>query len=338
MRRKEGYEAREAYKVQEGIGAESVIRGEENVGRQISRDVRIHGCGSIERQDEIQKRTESKRKDLKTVQPWSIRKCLLAVVLMIAALAVLSSCGKSDEKTIKVGASPAPHAEILKEVQTILEEKGYKLEIIEINDYVQPNLSLDAGDLDANYFQHKPYLDTFNQEKGTKIVPVVAVHFEPLGIYAGTKNSLNDLAKGDKVAVPNDTTNEARALQLLQAQGLILLKEGVGLTASKRDIIDNPMNLEIVELEAAVIPGVLGEFAVAVINGNFALGAGLSEDKVIVSEDSGSEAARTFANILAVRAGDENSEKAKVLAEALRSEKIKEFITSRFKGVVQFVD
>lgn len=269
---------------------------------------------------------------------WSIRKCIAAVAMMIVVFTMLTGCGNSDEKTIKVGASPAPHAEILKEARKLLEEKGYKLEIVEINDYVQPNLSLDAGDLDANYFQHQPYLDKFNQEKGTKIVSVVAVHFEPLGIYAGTKNVLGDLGKGDKIAVPNDTTNEARALQLLQAQGLITLKEGVGLTASKRDIIDNPMELEIVELEAAVIPGVLGEFAVAVINGNFALGAGLTEDKMIVSEESGSEAAQTFANILAVRAGDENSEKVKVLAEVLRSEKIKEFITSRFKGVVQFID
>lgn len=258
---------------------------------------------------------------------------LLALVLLFG-----TGCQKEEDKVIKVGASPTPHAEILKEVEKELQDRGYQLEIVEFNDYVQPNLSLDSGDLDVNYFQHQPYLDKFNEEKGTKIVPVVAIHFEPLGLYAGKKNKIADLKKGDRIAVPNDTTNEARALQLLQAQGLIELKDGAGLTASKHDIVKNPLELNIVELDAAIIPRVIGDYEVAVINGNFALGSGLSSETLIVSEDSGSEAAKRYANILAARSGDEKSEKIKVLVEVLRSDKIRQFIETTYQGVVKFVD
>lgn len=259
--------------------------------------------------------------------------CLASVLLL---LGLFTACGeKTDEKTIKIGASPAPHAEILKEAAKELEAKGYKLEIIEFNDYVQPNMALDSGDIEANFFQHQPYLTKFNEEKGTKIVSVGNVHFEPLAVYAGTKTSLSALGKKDKVAVPNDTTNEARALQLLEANGLIKLKEGAGLTAGKLDIVENPLELEIVEMDAAVIPNTLSEFAVAVVNGNFALGAGLSPDAILVSEDSGSEAAKTFANLVAVKEGFEHSEKIKALMEVLKSEQIRTFIETRYKGAVK---
>ena len=179
-------------------------------------------------------------------------------------------------ETIKVGATPAPHAEILEVIKDKLLEKGYQLEIVEYNDYILPNNAVQDGDLDANYFQHQPYLDDFNAQNGTTLVTVATVHFEPFGLYAGKTASLEELKEGAKVAVPNDTTNEARALLLLEAQGLIKLKEGAGINATKIDIVENPLNLEIVELEAAQIPRALQDVDIAAINGNYAVGAGLS--------------------------------------------------------------
>lgn len=262
----------------------------------------------------------------------------IAIILsLVMGSVALTGCGGKDgeEKTIKVGASPAPHAEILKEVKAELEKDGYKLEIVEFQDYVQPNKALDAGDIDANYFQHKPYMDEFNAKQETKLVSIGAIHYEPLGLYQGEKKSIDELAEGDKIAVPNDTTNEARALLLLESEGLIKLKKDAGLTATKQDVVENPKKLEIVELEAAIIPRSMSSVAMGVINGNYALSAGIKEDTAITFESSDSEAAKTYANIIAVKKGNEDSEKSKALFKAMTSDKIKKFIEKKYgKAVV----
>lgn len=237
-------------------------------------------------------------------------------------------------KELVVGASPAPHAEILEAARPVLEEKGYSLKIVEYTDYVQPNLALDTGDLDANYFQHFPYLEQFNAERGTKLVSAGAVHYEPFGIYAGKTASLEELADGAKVAVPNDATNEARALLLLEAQGLIKLKEGVGLKATKMDIVENPKNLELFEVEAAQIPRSLPDVDIAVINGNYAIEAGMKVTDALAVESSDSEAAVTYGNVVAVQEGKENEEGTKALMEALTSDTVKEFMETTYEGAV----
>ncbi len=235
---------------------------------------------------------------------------------------------------IVVGASPAPHAEILAAAEPVLNEAGYTLKIVEYTDYVQPNLALEAGELDANYFQHGPYLEQFNEEQGTDLVSAGTIHYEPFGIYAGKTASLEELADGATVAVPNDTTNEARALLLLEAQGLLKLKEGAGLDATRNDIEENPKNLEILEVEAAQIPLSLQDVDIAVINGNYAIDAGLKVSDALAVEASDSEAAVTYGNVVAVRNGDENSDKTKALVEALKSDTVKEFIDETYAGAV----
>ncbi len=240
----------------------------------------------------------------------------------------------AELKEILVGASPAPHAEILEAASKALEEKGYKLVIKEYTDYVQPNLALDNGDLDANYFQHFPYLEEFNEKNGTKLVSAGAIHYEPFGIYAGKTASIDALADGAKVAVPNDATNEARALLLLEAQGLIKLTEGVGLNATKTDVVENPKNLDILEIEAAQVPRSLQDVDIAVINGNYAIEAGLKVSDALAVESSDSEAAVTYGNIVAVQEGKENDEAVKALVEALTSEDAKAFIESTYEGAV----
>lgn len=271
-----------------------------------------------------------------------MKKTLLTVALSVLTMATLVGCGgekKEDadvaNKKIVVGATPAPHSEILKEAQSLMKEKGYELEIKEYNDYVQPNFATENGDLMANFFQHQPYLDQFNTENGTHLVTVASVHYEPFGIYAGQTKTLADLKDGDKVAVPNDTTNEARALLLLQAQGLIKLKEGAGLTATKNDILENPKKLEILEVEAAQLPHSLQDVNIAVINGNYALGAGLSvKNDALAIEGEDSEGASTYKNVLVVKEGNENNEAVKALVEILHSEKIKNFINEKYDGAV----
>lgn len=262
----------------------------------------------------------------------------IAIILsLVIGSAALTGCGgkDGDDKTIKVGASPAPHAEILKEVESELEKDGYKLEVVEFQDYVQPNKALDAGDIDANYFQHKPYMDEFNAKQETELVSIGAIHYEPLGLYQGEKKSIDELAEGDKIAVPNDTTNEARALLLLESEGLIKLKKDAGLTATKQDVVENPKKLEIVELEAAIIPRSMSSVAMGVINGNYALSAGIKEETAITFESSDSAAAKTYANIIAVKKGNEDSEKSKALLKAMTSDKIKKFIEKKYgKAVV----
>lgn len=231
-----------------------------------------------------------------------------------------------------VGACVTPHAEILNEIKDDLAEKGYDLQVVEYNDYVLPNTALEDGDLDANYFQHQPYLDDFNAENGTHIVGVANVHFEPLGIYAGKTASLDELKDGAVVAVPNDTTNEARALLLLEQEGLIKLKEDAGLQATVLDIEENPLNLEIKELEAAQVARAINDVDIACINGNYAIEAGL--DAAIALESADSKAAETYANIIAVREGDENTDKTKALVDAVLSDKVRDFINENYAGAV----
>lgn len=242
------------------------------------------------------------------------------------------STGNDQDKVIKVGACVTPHAEILGEIKDTLAEDGWELEIVEYNDYVLPNKALESGDLDANYFQHKPYLDDFNKENGTHIVPVAAVHFEPMALYAGKTESLDNVKDGAIIAVPNDTTNEARALLLLQDQGLITLKDGVGVEATVLDIEENPHNIKIQELEAAQVAKSVQDADFVVVNGNYALEAGL--DAPIAVEASDSLAADTYANYVCVREGDEESEKTIALKEAILSDEVRDFINKEYSGAV----
>lgn len=240
----------------------------------------------------------------------------------------------SEPVTIKVGASPSPHAEILEQVKPILAEKGITLEIVQFSDYVQPNTALENGDLDANYFQHITYMENFNKEQGTHLVSIGSIHYEPFGIYAGKTASIDALADGAKIAVPNDTTNEARALLLLQAQGLIKLDESAGLNATKKDITENTKNLDIVEMEAAQLPKSLQDVDLAVINGNYAIDAGLKVSDALAVEANDSEAATAYANVIAVKEGNENNEALKALVDALKSETIQKYITDTYAGAV----
>lgn len=267
------------------------------------------------------------------------RNRLLGIILiatLVFATAALTGCknGKKDDKKIIVGASPTPHAEILEEAREEIEKEGYTLEIKEFDDYVKPNQALTDGDLDANFFQHEPYLIDYNKKNKTDIEVAGVEHFEALGVYKGKKKSFDELTSGDKIAVPNDTTNEARALLLLESQGIIKLKDGVGLEATKKDIVSNPKNIEIEEIDAAIIPKTLPDVALGVINGNFALGAKLTADDRIASESSDSEAANKYANVVAVNKGDKDSKKIKVLVKALHSEKVKKFIEDKYQGTV----
>ncbi len=242
-------------------------------------------------------------------------------------------------ETIKIAASPVPHAEILAKAGEILKDYGYELDVVEFEDYVQPNLVVESGEFDANYFQHVPYLDSFNEEQGTHLVDAGDIHYEPFGIYPGTKKSLDEIADGDAIAVPNDTTNEARALLLLQDNGLLKLKDGAGLTATVNDIVENPHNIEFVELEAAQVARVVNEVAYVVLNGNYALEAGFSVAKdSIAYEASDSVAAKTYVNIVAVADGNQNSPKIDALVKVLRSDEIKKFITDSYDGAVVFFE
>ena len=264
--------------------------------------------------------------------------------LIAAALTgalVLGTVGTSvvfaadDDKTITVAASETPHSEILEAAKPSLEEEGYDLEVTVFDDYVQPNEVVESGDFDANYFQHIPYLNSFNEEKGTHLVNAGGIHYEPFGIYPGTKSSLDDIADGDTIAVPNDTTNEARALLLLQDNGIIKLKDGAGLEATVNDIEENPYNVEIVELAAEQVARVAEETSYIVLNGNYALQAGYSVSKdALAYETSDSEAAKTYVNVIAVKEGNENSDKIKALVDVLKSDEIKDFINEKYDGAV----
>lgn len=263
----------------------------------------------------------------------------LAVGLALALCLCLAAGCKPKEKTLKVGASPTPHAEILKFIQPQLEAKGIKLEIVEFSDYILPNTSLQDGQLDANYFQHITYMNNFNEENGTTLVSAASIHYEPMGIYAGRTKSLDTLKDGAIISVPNDTTNEARALLLLQDNGLITLKKDAGLNATVKDIESNPKNLVIQEIAAEQLARSLPDVDVGVINGNYALLAGLSVDTdALVRETDASQAAVSYVNVVSVRAGDENREEIQALVEALRSQETRQFIQDQYKGAVVFVD
>lgn len=237
--------------------------------------------------------------------------------------------------TLTVGATPNPHAEILAQVKDDLAAEGIDLVVKEYSDYVVPNTAVEEGDLDANYFQHTPYMEKFNEENGTHLVSVGKVHYEPMGIYPGLTKTLEELPDGATIAVPNDATNEARALQLLAAQGLIELKEDAGLNATPNDITSNPKNLQFKELEAAMLPQTASEVDLSVINSNFAMEGGMNPaTDSLASEDADSEAAQTFANIIAVKEGHENDPAIQALVKALQSDKVKEYIEKTYSGAV----
>ena len=288
-------------------------------------------------------------KNMKEKENENMKKKILALALAgVLVVGALTGCGssksessdkKTDDKKITVAASATPHAEILEEAKTLLKDKGYELEVKVFDDYVQPNNVIESGEFDANYFQHVPYLEQFNEEKGTHLVVAGKIHYEPFGIYPGTKKDLKDIAKGDKIAVPNDTTNEARALLLLQDNGIIKLKDGAGIKATVNDIEENPNNIEIVELEAAQVPRVVNEVAYVVLNGNYALQANYTVKKdALAYEKSDSEAAKTYVNVIAVKEGNENSEKIKALVDVLKSDSIKKFINEKYDGAVIVYD
>lgn len=237
--------------------------------------------------------------------------------------------------TITVAASATPHAEILEQAKPILAEQGWDLEITVFDDYVIPNDVVESGEFDANYFQHIPYLEQFNEEKGTHLVNAGGIHYEPFGIYPGTKSDLSELAEGDVIAIPNDTTNEARALLLLQDNGVITLKDGAGLTATINDIEENPYNVTFEELEAAQVARVVPEVAFVVLNGNYALEAGFSvANDAIAYETSDSEAAQTYVNVIAVKEGNENDPGIQALVSVLKSDEIKQYINDTYDGAV----
>lgn len=253
----------------------------------------------------------------------------------VLAAGLLTGCGSGgDDKTISVAATAVPHAEILEQAKPVLEAQGYTLEIKVFSDYIQPNNVVESGDFDANYFQHIPYLEEFNAEKGTHLVNAGEIHYEPFGLYPGKENDLSKM-EGASIAVPNDTTNEARALLLLQDNGYLTLKEGVGLTATKLDIVDNPYNLEIVELEAAQIPRMLVDVSFGIMNGNYAMEAGYTvAENALLCESAESDATETYVNVIAVKEGNENLDKIRALVDALKSDEIRQFIKENYNGGV----
>lgn len=272
-----------------------------------------------------------------------MKKILLSVLslLTLVSFVACSNPAKNDTsietsglKRVTVAASPVPHAEILNAAVPLMKERGYDLQVVEFTDYVQPNKVVENGEIDANYFQHKPYLDSFNEEQGTHIVSVGEVHFEPFGLYKGTKTSLDDIAEGDKIAVPNDTTNEARALLLLQDAGIIKLKADAGLTATKLDIEENPKKVEIVELESAQIPRSLQSVAYACMNANYVLEAGLKISDGLYIEEKSSLAAKTYANLICVAEKNKDEQFAKDLVDCLHSDAIKDFILRQYDNAV----
>ena len=272
----------------------------------------------------------------------------LALILTAALIAgTLTACGSSEKtsadasaadgelQVITVAATAVPHAEILEAAKPLLAEKGYDLQVTVFDDYVQPNNVVESGEIDANYFQHIPYLDSFNEEQGTHLVNAGGIHYEPFGIYAGTESDLSNVPDGATIAVPNDTTNEARALLLLQDNGLLTLSTDAGINATILDIEENPYNIEFVELEAAQVPKVLGEVSFAVINGNYALDAGLNaQTDALATETSDSLAAQTYVNVIAVKEGNESSDATKALVEVLKSDEIRSFIEGEYQGAV----
>lgn len=259
-----------------------------------------------------------------------MKKLLLTALILVFGFTLLTGCSQSSDE-FRIGATAVPHAEILEFAKPLLAERGVNIRVVTYSDYVQPNLNLQDGDIDANYFQHVPYLTRFNQDNSTTIVPVTAVHLEPMAIYSSKITDIADFT-GGKVGVPNDVTNLGRALALLENAGLLTLTEGVGVRGTKADIIDNPLNLEIVELDAAIIANMLPDVEIAIINTNYALLANLNpvEDGLFIEEVVGNP----YANILAVKEGNENNETVKIIAEVLNSDEVRDFIEEKYKGSV----
>ncbi|MGE4498381.1 MAG: MetQ/NlpA family ABC transporter substrate-binding protein [Deferribacterales bacterium] len=275
----------------------------------------------------------------------ALRKLLLGAAVLIASAVLFAGCGKKEEKeaeggavtaeqqavTVKIGATPVPHVEILEFAKPILAEQGVNLEIITFTDYVQPNLALDKGELDANFFQHFPYLESFSADHGLNLKAVAKVHIEPMGFYSAKVKSIDEVADGAVVAIPNDPTNGGRALVLLEKTGLIRLAEGAGIKATVQDITENPGNITVRALDAAQLPRVLADVAGAVINTNFALEAGLNPSKdAIVIEDKESP----YSNILVVKTERAKEDALVKLAEVLVSPEVKSFIEEKYQGAV----
>ena len=266
-----------------------------------------------------------------------MKKIIAITLALVLALSLGVSALADDTVTIKIGASSTPHAEILEFAKPILAEQGIDLDIVVYDDYVFPNTHVEEGELDANYFQHTPYMDTFNEENGTHLVSVGLVHYEPFGIYPGKTATLEELADGATIAIPNDGSNETRALLLLQQEGLITLDEGVDASsnATKYDIVENPHDYEIIEQEAAQIPLSLEDVDIAVINGNYALQAGLNAGTdALAVEDASGDGAKTYANILCVKEGNENNEAILALLDVLQSDEVAQFIDETYEGAV----
>jgi len=267
-----------------------------------------------------------------------MKRFVLFLILILALSLVVTGCGGSKQQAapqgkavVKVGATPVPHAEILNVIKPLLEKEGVELQIVEFTDYVRPNMAVAEKELDANFFQHTPYLEQFKADRKLQLTSVVAVHIEPMGVYSKKVKNLNEVTEGAVVAIPNDPTNGGRALNILQAAGLLKLKEGVGITATPKDIVENPKKLKITELEAPQLPRVLDDVTLAVINTNYALEAKLVPTKdalFIEPKDS------PFANILVVRSGDENRPEIQKLAKALTSPEVKDFITKKYEGAI----
>jgi D-methionine transport system substrate-binding protein len=277
----------------------------------------------------------------------NIRKVLNWAVTAVLGATLVTGCGQVKAATnnntasapkksvvLKVGAVPVPHAEILNHIKPVLAKEGIDLEVVEFNDYIQPNRALASGELDANYFQHVPYLNDYNKKNGTHLVPTVAVHFEPLGLYPGKSKSLKNIPDGATIAVPNDTTNEARALLLLESAGLIKLKQPESLEETKNDIVKNPHHIKIEEIDAAALPRVKRDVDYAVINGNYALQAGYTYKDTLIAEKANSLAAKTFANCVVVRKGDEKKWAIQELDKAITSPEVKRFINTHYHGSV----
>ena len=265
-------------------------------------------------------------------------KKLFVVLLSVLCVLSLAGCGgKKDEKTISVACSPTPHAEILEKAKEVLAKDGWTLEIREFEDYVQPIQVVESGEIDANYFAHIPYLNNYNAENGTTQTVVARVHYEPFGIYAGKKSSLSDLASGDDIAIPNDGTNETRALLLLQDNGIITLPEGTGAdtVVTVNDIVSYKVDVNIVELEAAQISLHRDSAALVILNGNYALAAGLNVSKdAIAFEKADSNAAKTYVNVLATTEANANNEGLLALKEVLESKEIAEYMNATYEGAV----
>lgn len=270
-----------------------------------------------------------------------MKKIFGLVSLLLATFCIVVSCGEAklpNGVDVVVAASPVPHAEIMKEVKKLMRDRGYNLYIKEFSDYVTPNLAVDQDEVDANFFQHVPYLDDFNAERGTHVVSVGAVHYEPFGLYAGSKKNLEEISDGDKIAVPNDVTNEARALLLLESAGLIRLRNGASLKATVADIVENSYNLQIVELESAQIPRALDSVAFACMNGNYALQAKYKVSDALFIEPKDSDAAIKYANVVCVKSGRENEPFVNDLMECLKSEEVKNFVEKKYDKSVILVD